>query len=331
MSDESIALAMPCTFEFVARDPGTGDLEVTWENDLQAVVIRTDNANSYAPALVALISATATPQPFFAAYPAGIVSTPVGEFNVGEFQMLFFRCDAEGGYVGNFLDPAWMQMRDATAAGAAAHVDDIASLIDARRNGDAVVDQIDWRLFDIGSSGETDGLSADEALARARFRNDAPLHLVHGLQGLASLKMMQPELASILGDEEPELFPVADLVLEDWFEIRSYPTYLIDGVRALFRRFLADRIGETPIEGIVRIQHAPGMANAISNVFEQEGFDELEPSAPFADDRMMRGAYATSEVRNFRGNGVDIIVFEDFAGSYAYAWPEQPTLTHGNV
>jgi hypothetical protein len=116
---------------------------------------------------------------------------------------------------------------------------------------------------------------------------------------------------------------VPDTILDGWMEVRAFPTYLIDGVRAIFRRFLADRIGDTPIEEIVRIQLGRGRMDDICRVFEQEGFDDMGVSAPFADEQVMQRGYSTSEVRNFRGDGCDIIVFEDFAGAYAYAWPDE--------
>lgn len=324
MPNESIALAMPCTFELVGRDPETGALETTWDGDLQAVVVRSDQEELGFPTLVALVSKSATPQPFFPDYGNQIVSTPVGDFAYDEFRMLFFRCDANGAYVGNFLDPAWMQIRDAKDAGAEAHVDDINAMIDACRSGQTFIDEISWRSFDIATTGETDGLSTEEVKARASARENVPLNVAHGLDGLTSLKMA-PLAMSI--DEDEEMYPVADLVLEGWTEIRQFPSYFIDGVRVLFKRFLADRIGDTAIEDIVRIHYAPGMLDAIADVFQQEGFEDRGISPPFEDRQIMRGGYVTSEVRNFRGNGVDIIAFEDFAGAYAYAWPEQPTLT----
>lgn len=282
--------------------------------------------------LVALVRLDAVPEPFHADYLAGKVAAPSGEYDLREFQNSYFRCDSDGAYITTFLDPAWMQIRAAQAAGSEAHIADITSLVEVTRRGDRVSDQIDWRMFDIAISGETDGLTAEEALARSRFHNEAPLHQVHGLDGLVSIHMEPADELDELEGFEGETIPVPKLVLDGWEEVRVFPQYLIDGVRAIFRRFLADRIGDTPIEEIVRIQYWPGEMQAICEVFEHEGFDDMGVSAPFADDRVMRGGYATSEVRNFRGNGCDIIVFEDFAGSYAYAWPEQlhPMLDNNN-
>jgi hypothetical protein len=301
--------------------PYNEDEAPEWENS-RAVTIRAPGEQG-STVLVALVRLDAAPEPFHADYEAGRVSTPSSEFGLKEFQNSYFRSDADGSYVGTFMAPAWMQLLDARKAGSEAHVADITALVEVTRRGERISDQIDWRMFDIAVSGETDGLTAEEALARSRFHNEAPLHQVHGLQGLASIHMEPADELDEIDGEVGNFLPVPHLVLDGWQEIRVFPQYLIDGVRAIFRRFLADRIGDTPIEEIVRIQHWPGEMQAICEVFEHEGFEDMGVSAPFADNRVMRGGYATSEVRNFRGNGCDIIVFEDFAGSYAYAWPEQ--------
>lgn len=316
MPHPAIALSLPCRFSLAQRRNGhlhplTDDRK--W-GDAHVVAIReTDHSDPDSPLVVAVITHAAQPLPFHADYDSGMISTPIGDYDFKEFRSSFIRCDAEGNLVGTFLDPAWQQMKDAVAADSEAHKADVASMVAARRRGASVADEIDWRLFDIATSDETDGLTAAEVLAKARFSNDAPLHLVHGLEGLVSLL---PETYAD-GDEGHSV----KLILEGWQEIRVFPQYLIAGVRALFTRFLSDRIGNTPIEEIVRLHYPKGEMEDICEVFIQEGFEETLPSAPFRDDRMMQGGYTTSVVRNFRGNGVDVIVFEDFNGSYCYAFP----------
>ncbi len=335
LADESIPLALACTYTLARRDeygrvgPIDEDEAHAWENS-RAVVVRETGAEGRL--LVALIRLDAVPEPFKTDYETGLVSTPSGEFDQWDFQESFIRCGDDGAYVANFFDPAWVQMRDARSAGCEPHIDDIEALIAIKRRSNLISDQVDWRMFDISVSGETDGLTAEEALRRSRFQNDAPVHRVHGLEGLVS---MRTETMLDLDDDDTDNgveveVQVPDTILDGWMEVRVFPTYLVDGVRAIFRRFLADRIGDTPIEGIVRIQRSRGAMDNICQVFEQEGFDDMGTSAPFADDQVMKGGYSTSEVRNFRGNGCDIIVFEDFAGSYAYAWPEQIRAAHEN-
>lgn len=328
MTDESIPHALACRYSLArltddgALAPYSDEDAPSWEN-ARALRIRTVGEEGPV-VLVALMHEDATPEPFHADYAAETVSTPSGDYGLGEFSNAHLRCAANGAIVGTFLDPAWMQIRDARAAGSEPHIADITALVEVIRQGDQLADQVNWRMFDIVISDEKDALTAEEAIARSRFQNDAPLHVVHGLEGLVSLGA-EPELAVIDADVvvADEYAHEAKLVLQGWQEVRVFPQYLIDGVRAIFRRFLADRIGDTPIEEIVRIQLGRGEMEAICEVFEQEGFDDMGVSPPFADDLVMRGGYSTSEVRNFRGNGCDIIVFEDFLGAYAYAWPEQ--------
>lgn len=327
MADESIPLALACRYRLARQDehgtvlPYTEEEAPEWTNS-RAVTIRAPGEQG-STVLVALVHLDAAPEPFRADYAADRISTPSGEFDFKEFRNSHFRSDAAGAFLGTFMAPAWMQLLDARKAGSEAHIADITALVEVTRRGDRISDQIDWRMFDITVSGDTDGLTSEEALARSRFHNEAPLHQVHGLQGLTSIHMVPADELDEIDGEAGNFLPVPSLVLDGWQEVRVFPQYLIDGVRALFRHFLADRIGDTPIEEIVRIQLWPGEMQDICEVFEHEGFEDMGVSAPFADDRVMRGGYATSEVRNFRGNGCDIIVFEDFAGSYAYAWPEQ--------
>lgn len=314
MPADDIPLALPCQFAFGRRDGGhlapVDGSSAEWSGRHAAVIRQTDTADEMSPLLVALVAHNARPLPFHADYDAGIVSTPLGDQEASEFRNSHFRCDREGNLVGTFLDPAWMQMRDARAADSAPHIADVERFLAARRRGATVADEVDWRLFDIVMSAQSDGLSAEDALARSRVRPDAPVHVLHGLEGLVSMRI----------DENGVLAP--DLILEGWREIREYPQYLIAGVRAMFGHFISDLIGDTPIEEIVRLQQPRGYVEDICEVFLQEGFDDLGTSPPFADDKVMQRGYATSEVRNFSGNGCRVIVFEDFSGSYIYAWPQ---------
>ena len=317
MPHPAIALSLPCHFSLARR--GNGHLHPASDDedwgDAHVVAIReTDHTDPTSPIVVAVIRHAARPVPVHADYDAGILSTPTGDYDFNDFRSSFIRCDHEGNLVGTFLDPAWIQMKDAIAADSEAHKADIAGLVASRRRGERIADEVDWRLYDIAMSDETDGLSAEAALARARLSNDAPFHVVHGLEGLVSLEQVHHEH----GDEGHSV----KMVLEGWQEIRVFPQYLIAAVRALFTRFLADRIGDTPIEEIVRLHQPPGEMDDICEVFLQEGFEEDAPSPPFREERMMQGGYETSIVRNFRGNGADVIVFEDFNGSYCYAFPQ---------
>ncbi|NTF17610.1 hypothetical protein G6L37_04305 [Agrobacterium rubi] len=317
MPHPAIALSLPCRFSLAQRRDG--HLQPVSDDDhwgdAHVVALReTDHTDPSSPIIVAVIRQAAQPIPFHPDYDAGIMSTPIGDYDLKEFRSSFLRCDQEGNVVGTFLDPCWIQMRDAIRADSEAHKADIAGLVASRRRGERVADQVDWRLYDIAMSDETDGLSAADALARARVANDAPVHLVHGLEGLVSLQSHPHQNGS-------EAHSVK-MVLEGWQEIRVFPQYLIAAMRALFIRFLGDRIGSTPIEEIVRLHLAPGEMDDMCEVFLQEGFEEDAPSPPFKDEHMMQGGYETSIVRNFRGNGADVIVFQDFNGSYSYAWPQ---------
>lgn len=312
------------------------------ENLDQIVLTALSDEGRDSLSLVGVVKEGTQPKPFTIDYVNRKVDIGDEEsVSLLDFQNFAFRCDVEGAYVANFLDPLWKQVKACEAAGAEAHVAEIHEGVETLRDSDNVYVQIDWRLFDIAVSGMTDGMTTEEVLTQARFSNDAPLHAVHGLDSLVESETVH--IAAGYFDEYGEEVDAADadesgaefreahdeeeivFDLSDWHEVREYPQYMIDGVRAMFRHFMADRIGDTPIEGITRIQKETGRVEDICRLLDQGGFEYNGKSRPFADAaRVMGRPYETSDVISYNGNGLDIIVFEDFAGSYAYGWPEQP-------
>lgn len=362
MADATTPLYLQCEIRTASLDPQTlewtivGDVEedaapetVRDAHDGARVIeirdvsgVQADGNDDARVAVIAVVREGAEPKPFNIDYQEKLVDIGGEEpVDLSEFQTSAFRCDSEGAYVTTFLDPLWKQVKACEAAGAEAHVAEIHAAIDTMRDSDNAYVQIDWRVFDIAVSGMTDGMTTEEVLAQSRFRNDAPLHAVHGLDSLQETEIVHYEAGyfdedgnqvdQIDADEYGAVFqPAHDeeevvFSLSNWNEIREYPQYMIDGVRAMFRNFMADRIGATPIEGISRIQKRRGEVENICRLLDKGGFEYQGKSRPFADAaRVMGRPYETSDVVSYKGNGLDLIVFEDFAGAYAYAWPEQP-------
>lgn len=102
-----------------------------------------------------------------------------------------------------------------------------------------------------------------------------------------------------------------------WIEIKDFPQYNIEQVRAVFRLFLGRYIEQAPIERVLRLEVADhaGLIAALDGVADLVSVDP-----PFNAGNFIRN-YATSEVRHYRHEGADVIVFSDPAGAYAYAWP----------
>lgn len=210
-----------------------------------------------------------------------------------EFKKFAVRADQDGKPICSFLQPLHEQYSLCREAkGGDIHCLDIADEAEAMRTSEKVGDRVDAGLYDAVSSGLTDGMDFMELMARVTARGGKPVH---------------------------ERFGLDKALPGQWAEIRQFPQYMIDGVRALFGTYMEDRIGEFPLERISRLHAPPGapVAEMLDEVADFVSADE-----PFDGGNVIRG-YRTSPVARYRGNGFEAIVFSDMAGTYAYAWPDR--------
>ena len=105
-----------------------------------------------------------------------------------------------------------------------------------------------------------------------------------------------------------------------WGEIKDHPHYTHEAVRVMFRDLMGPYIGAFPIERVKTIAGPPG-AN-VEGLLEL-AFPRTATNAPFRAPNIMPG-YETSDVAVFGDEHVEVIVFSDPVGVYAYAWPRQP-------
>lgn len=211
-----------------------------------------------------------------------------------EFFRNAVRTDRDGKAVCSFLQPLHEQYSLCREVpGGDAHCMDIADAAEARRNSETAAEKVNVGLYDAVSSGISDGLTFMELIGKVTARSGRPVH---------------------------DCFGLAETLPGQWAEIREFPQYMMGAVRALFGSYMDERIGGFPLERVSRLHAEPGtpLAMKIEEIAELVSSDE-----PFDGGNVVRG-YRTSPVGHYRGEGFDAIVFSDFAGTYAYAWPTPP-------
>lgn len=189
-------------------------------------------------------------------------------------------------------------------AGAEMHIMDIGMTAQQLRDSDKVEDKYNVGMFDIVSSDLRDGLSFMDLMAKINSKN-APTYESLGLKDLYS-----------------------DHHDGRWFEIREHPQFMVEQIRALFGSYMDNLLDGFPIERVSCLQLPAGQPLAM---FIEEHADLVSQDAPFEGGNIIPG-YRTSPVGHYRGYNdekdehFDVIVFSDFMGTYAYAWPTPEEL-----
>ncbi|MBY3433122.1 hypothetical protein HFN89_02865 [Rhizobium laguerreae] len=117
-------------------------------------------------------------------------------------------------------------------------------------------------------------------------------------------------------------FPLEE-ALEGWQEVREHPNYMKQGVRFMFDLFMRDMLGKFPDDRVTMISAQSGTDDAqFSEKLEEAGFELAGMLPPFEGRNALPG-YRTGDVAFHRARGVDVVVFSDFMGTYAYAWPTE--------
>jgi hypothetical protein len=154
-------------------------------------------------------------------------------------------------------------------------------------------DLFEHHMYSLSTSEMTDGLDYFQLMAKitAIGHRDGPTHARFGLSE----------------------------AIEGWREVREHPHYMQAPIRFAFDMFMRDMLGDFPDDRVSMICQLHGRVN-YSEELEAAGFDILGVLPPFEGKNALPG-YKTGDVAFHRGKGVDIVVFSDFMGSYAYAWP----------
>jgi len=237
---------------------------------------------------------------FLVDHKEGIVHVENGErpVPINDFIKHALRADSEGKPICSFMQPLHEQRQLCEGrTDGDLHLHDISAFAEAKRTSEAVGDRIDAGLYDIVTSGLDDGLDFMEIMRKVTDASGKPVHET------TALRMHMPA---------------------PWHEIREFPQYMLAPIRALFGSYMEERLGEFPIERVSRLQAPVGFPLSL----HFENFSEIvSEDDPFEGGNIIPG-YRTSPVIHFRGEGFDAIVFSDFAGTYAYAWPTPAAPRH---
>lgn len=216
---------------------------------------------------------------------------------IDEFRKMAVRADAEGRIICSMAETLVAQMDKCREAGAdrnADHLMDIRETAQSYANSEDEYELYDHHSYDLETSGLTDGLGYIDLLTKiTRIGHaDGPVHERFGLEQ----------------------------ALPGWQEVRGLHGYMKTQIRHAFDAFMRDLLGEFPDDRVSMIARPRGVQ--ISEALEEAGF-ALEGMLPPFDGGNMIPGYRTSDVGFHRANGVDVVVFTDFIGTYAYSWPTE--------
>ena len=138
-------------------------------------------------------------------------------------------------------------------------------------------------------------------------------------------------MRDVHGMAQPSMRGMHEVFREAWSEVRQYPQFSDERVRALFRQQLGDRIGEFPLGSVMRLEALSMGAdktremNALAQHLERHGAVKVREDKPFDLSNYIPG-YRTSNVPVYDLDGLEVILFSDKFGVYAYAYP--PSLDY---
>lgn len=216
------------------------------------------------------------------------------DIDLSEFRKMAVRTTSDGKLIASMsqrLADQWALCNE--HGGADDHVMDIGQMAQAYADSVDKFELLDHHSYGLETSGMTDGLDFMQVMARitAIGHPDGPTH---------------------------ERFPLKE-AFEGWVEVRELPAYMKGSVRMAFDVFMRDMLGDFADDRVTMVC-VPRGTEQLSEKLEEAGF-ELEGMLPPFEGRNMIPGYKTGDVAFHRSRGVDVVVFSDFIGTYAYAWP----------
>ena len=238
------------------------------------------------------------PRRFEIDYKSGVVDFDDGsQIDIELFMHQGLRTDADGKILCALSEPLVTQFESLKEAGskAALHLHDLAALAAIRRE-ETLSTEIG--MYDIAASG-----LEDEVDIMTSFENRSRAETAY---------QVAPTLFDAMAEN--------GLPPQAWIECHAHPHFGMEQVRSLFRQLLGPFTQDFPVERVMMV--AAPSAEMIIDILDASA-DLIETHEPFTAPNIMPG-YATSEVRRYRRDGAEVVVFSDIGGAYAYAWPIQP-------
>lgn len=211
-----------------------------------------------------------------------------------EFRMMAVRCREDGKIICSMAETLSNQWRACKEQdGCEDHLLDIREMSSAYAGSDQVSELYDHHMYELASNGTDDGLDYLEVVRRmmASVHPHGPVHERFGLHD----------------------------ALPGWTEIANLPNVMQAPVRVAFDTFMSEMLGDYPRERVTMTCVPRGKAQ-FSEALEDAGYELAGMLEPFDGGNLIPG-YKTGDVAFHRAKGVDIVVFNDFIGTYAYAWP----------
>ena len=214
--------------------------------------------------------------------------------DLDEFRTLAVRCSPEGKLICSLtenLDSQWEKCKlEDDADDHLMNIRELASLYgDSTKSGELY----DHHMYNLISTEMDDGRSYMELMKMITTpsHNDGPVHERFGL----------------------------DAVIGGWIEVKEHPNYMKAQIRTAFDTFMKEMLGDYPYD---KVSMTNGREIQFSEELEDNDFELIGMAPPFQGGNNLPG-YETSDVAFHRGKGVDVVVFTDFMGTYAYAWPTE--------
>lgn len=218
-------------------------------------------------------------------------------FDLSEFRGMVVRSTENGRILASMASTLTEQWKRCSESGIADdHLMDIRMMAAAYDGTEDPYEEHDARMYSLEAGGLDDGLDFLQVMAKinAIGHPDGPVH---------------------------SRFPL-DEAFDGWQEVRALPTYMSSGVRFAFDLFMRDMIGEFADDRVSMVAVAKDGDTQLSAKLEEAGFELTGMLKPFEGRNALPG-YKTSDVAFHRARGVDVVVFSDFAATYAYAWPTE--------
>lgn len=218
------------------------------------------------------------------------------DIDLAEFRKMAVRTTKDGVIIASLASSLTTQWNKCTENGQADdHLQDIREMAQAYVGSEDKFELYDHHMYGLAVTEATDGLDFMDVMRKitAIGHPEGPTHV---------------------------RFPLSE-AMTGWQEVRAIPTYMQGGVRFAFDLFMRDMLGDFPDDRVTMICALHEEAQ-FSEMLEDAGFDLVGMLPPFEGKNVLPG-YKTGDVAFHRARGVDVVVFNDFAGTYAYAWPTE--------
>ena len=218
------------------------------------------------------------------------------DIDLSEFRKMAVRTTSEGRMIASLASRLTDQWNKCTESGQAQdHLLDIREMAECYVGSTDEFEQFDHHSYNLETSGMTDGLDFMQVMAKisAIGHPEGPTHV---------------------------RFPLEE-AFEGWREVRELEGYMKAPIRMAFDLFMRPMLGDFPDDRVTMMSVPRGDAQ-LSEMLEEAGFD-LEGMLPPFEGRNVIPGYKTGDVAFHRARGVDVVVFSDFIGTYAYAWPTE--------